>query len=343
MQTAHMNIQRLIVVIAALLLSSCGDNKNSRVLHGSTMGTTWSVKLGSQPTGGSASLQKAIEARLVIINQQMSTYDPNSELSTFNQSKSTDWHAVSPELATVINAALTLSRLSDGMFDPTIGPLVNLWGFGPEHSDDNIPSSAAIAAATAKTGYQQLELRSQPLSLRKRNPELYIDLSAIAKGYGVDEIATLVERHGVTDYLAEIGGELRGNGKSSKGAPWRIGIEKPVPGERTATNVIELNNKAIATSGDYRNYFEKNGRRFSHTINPKTGQPITHTLASVSVVSSSTMLSDGWATTLMVLGPEKGLALANEQKLAVLMLVKTDTGFIERRSQLMQPGAIANP
>ncbi len=329
-----------LILAMMTLLSACGDQAKDLTLQGSTMGTTWSVKLAGPTKNGPKALQQAIEARLVSINQQMSTYDPQSAISKFNQSRSTDWQLVPAELVTVVSAAQQLAKLSDGQFDPTVGPLVNLWGFGPDHRPDEIPSAAAITSAKAVIGYNKLQVQREPPALQKLNPELYIDLSAIAKGYGVDEIGKVVEQHGVTNYLAEIGGELRGRGKNPRGTPWRIGIEKPVAGERIASNIIDLDGKAVATSGDYRNYFEQNGRRFSHTIDPNTGRPITHKLASVSVVHSSTMMADGWATTLMVLGPERGLALANQQKLAVLMLIKDGDGFTESRSQLMQLGTL---
>lgn len=207
---------------------------------------------------------------------------------------------------------------------------MNLWGFGPLHQEDRIPSSQAIARALTQTGYEQLHARMSPPSIRKDNGFIYVDLSAIAKGYGVDKLAEHLDSLGLSDYLVDIGGELKGKGHNARGSAWRIAIEKPTPGKRSVHQIISFSEGAMATSGDYRNYFEKDGQRYSHTIDPETGAPIRHKLASVTVVNTSTMYADAMATALMVLGPERGYALAEQEALAALFIVKSADGFSEK-------------
>ena len=212
----------------------------------------------------------------------------------------------------------------------TVGPLVNLWGFGPVPRGDTIPSDTEIREALQKVGYTKIHTQISPPAIKKDRPDIQIDLSAIAKGYAVDQVADYLDRSRVLDYLVEIGGELRAKGKNAEGTAWRVGIEKPVPNKRAVHQVLHLRDQAMATSGDYRNYFEKNGQRFSHTINPRTGRPITHNLASVTVINPSSMRADAMATALMVLGPEVGYELAERQKLAALFILRDSDGFQER-------------
>ncbi len=225
---------------------------------------------------------------------------------------------------------MVFARHVDGVFDVTVGPLVNLWGFGPQRGLDRIPEPQALAAARERVDYRLLALRDDPPALRKARPDLTIDLSAIAKGYGVDEIAGLLESVEVTDYLVDIGGELRARGVNDQGEVWRIGIEQPRADGRQVERIIGLRDTAMATSGDYRNFFEIDGRRYSHIIDPRTGWPVAHRLASVSVLHPSAMTADGWATGLLALGPESALALADREQLAVLLIVISDDGFETR-------------
>lgn len=322
--------RRSALYLLVLLLTACGGPEQI-VLSGPTMGTGYRITLRPLPEGYTAeSLQAAIDERLVAINRVMSTYDPDSELSQLNRNPDGDWITVSEELYTVLAEAQRISELSDGAFDATVGPLVNLWGFGPEFGSDEIPDDAAIAAAREQVGYRMLELRTGRPAVRKARPDLYIDLSAIAKGYGVDEIAGLLESAGVNHYLVDIGGELRARGVNEQDDPWRIGIEKPEPGERTVREIIGLRDTGMATSGDYRNFFELDGRRYAHVIDPATGWPIRHRLASVTVLHSRCMNADGLATALLAMGPERGFALAEHTQLAALFIVITDEGFESR-------------
>jgi thiamine biosynthesis lipoprotein len=324
------------VIIASVLLVGCRSDVPDRErvrITGSTMGTFYTVKVTELPRGLDIDdLEGNIDKILESVNDQMSTYRQDSELSRLNSSPSTAWVDVSPEMMTVMTEAVYISRLTHGAFDVTVGPLVNLWGFGPQPMTEKVPTDEAIREALAKTGYRHIKIRAMPPAVKKDLAELYIDLSGIAKGYAVDKIADYLESLGISNYLVEVGGEMRGKGLNARGLPWIIAIEKPVSGERAVERLIHMEDKGLATSGDYRNYFEINGQRFSHTINPETGRPITHKLASVTVISSSSMRADALATALMVLGPEQGFAFATRENLAAFFIVKGPHGFLEKNT-----------
>ncbi|WP_082674486.1 FAD:protein FMN transferase [Thiohalocapsa sp. ML1] len=311
----------LVIPLLLLALAGCGPREHTLTLAGPTMGTSWSVQLPRPPAGvDQAALYAGITAVLEEVNARMSTYQADSELSRFNAAESTDWFPVSDELVRLVDTALAVSTLSDGAFDVTVGPLVNLWGFGPEVQADELPAQAEIDAALVRVGWTLLHTRTEPPALRKDRPDVYVDLSAIAKGHGVDRVAAVLEAAGVRDYLAEIGGELRGRGVNAEGEPWRIAVERPDPGRRAVLRVVALTDQAMATSGDYRNFFELDGRRYSHSIDPATGRPVDHQLASVTVLAERCGEADAWATALLVLGPERGRALADERGLAALFV-----------------------
>lgn len=298
------------------------------------MGTYYRVTLASAPTTMSeGELRASIELCLDSINSKMSTYLADSEVSRFNLYRGTRWFPVSLETATVVTEALEITRQSDGAFDITVGPLVNLWGFGSTaHAEQRIPNPETIKNMLGKTGSKHLQVRLSPPALKKDLGELQIDLSGIAKGFAVDSVAAVLEQSGLKDYLVDIGGELRAGGKKNEGAAWIVAVERPDPGQRSIQKAMVLNDMAIATSGDYRNYFEVDGYRYSHQIDPGTGRPIHHKLASVSVVDPSCMRADAWATALMILGPEKGAEIARNAKLATLFIVHKQGEFIEMKS-----------
>jgi len=303
-------------------------------LSGPTMGTSYNIKLvlPSSRAKQLENLSLKVETVLAEVNEQMSTYQNTSELSLYNSSAPGDWIVVSDGLFTVISAAQSLSVASQGGFDITVGPLVNLWGFGPTHHLDKVPSESELVEAFARTGYEKLSLDNKKKALKK-DSDLYLDLSSIAKGYGVDKVLELLASNNIESALVEVGGEIRAMGVKPNGGAWKIAIESPFSNTRAIQKVINIGDMALATSGDYRNYFEKEGVRYSHTINPKTGKPITHKLASVTVLHKSCMMADGLATMFMVMGPESALQYANENKLAIFMLVKSESGFIELSSQ----------
>ena len=330
-------IKLMLVVLLAISVAACFPSNDSAktevLLQGHTMGTTYNIKVVSTVEHvESLKLQEKIDAALKQVNQEMSTYIPSSEISQFNKSSSTEAVEISAGFARVLQESIRLGELSDGKLDITVGPLVNLWGFGPEQRPDTVPSEEILTSTRARIGLKNLHLNGSNLS--KDIPNLYIDLSTIAKGYGVDVVAELLEFNGFTNYLVEIGGEMRLRGFKHTGELWAIAIEKPIldpSGEQRAVHqVIIPKDNAVATSGDYRNYFEADGQRFSHIIDPATGKPINHNLVSVTVINPKSMTADGLSTALMVMGAEQGMKFAVENDLAALFISKTDNGFKEQ-------------
>lgn len=320
-------IASLLVLSLTLLLSACDDSKNRlSVLSGPTMGTTWSVKFTGTPDESVEALKADIEAALGQVNAEMSTYRPDSILSQFNQAPAGTLVELPEDTLTVIKAAFRISEMTDGAYDVTVGPLVNLWGFGPEADRFEAPLGLDIDAARSRVGWQALLLSDQQLL---QPGEVYVDLSSIAKGFAVDKVAGLMDKHGLSSWLVEVGGELRARGTKPYGKPWRIAVERPIPGVREVEQVVALKDMAVATSGDYRNFFEVDGKLFSHTIDPRTGYPVDHALASVSVLHKSAMMADGLATAMTVLGPKEGMDFAKAHELAVFFIVRTDEGVKE--------------
>ncbi|MEZ5560763.1 MAG: FAD:protein FMN transferase [Pseudomonadales bacterium] len=321
----------LLFLVGLVPLGGC-EQRDYRRYQGSTMGTYYQVTARCP-----GDVREPIESELAGVNAEMSTYLEDSDLSRFNQAPVGSWVAVPETLVQVVVAALELSRESAGAFDVTVGPLVNLWGFGPgghgprgTQAAEALPDPAQIEAMRQRVGYRFLEARAQPPALRK-SADLYVDLSAIAKGHGVDRVVQRLLAAGCDAALVDVGGEVRGVGSGPGGRPWRIGIEVPDPQRYGAIErIIELRDLAVATSGDYRNFIEISGQRYSHTIDPRTGRPVSHALASVTVLHASTMWADGYATLLNVLGPEQGMAFARAHELAVLFLVRGANGFEER-------------
>ncbi|NKN33231.1 FAD:protein FMN transferase [Marichromatium bheemlicum] len=327
----HRRLLSILLLGALALLGGCTPDNTAQELQGRTMGTHYSIKFFGHPDGLEiGELQARIDARLERVNDLMSTYRPDSELSRFNASESDDWFPVSSELATLVALAERISLFSIGAFDVTVGPAVNLWGFGPGQPPEQLPSDEQLAEVRERIGFPRLEYRLDPPALRKEKPGVYVDLSGIAKGHGVDQVAAVLEAAGVTDYLAEVGGELRASGTKPDGSPWRIAIERPETGAREVYHVVTLHDSAMATSGDYRNFYTRDGKLYSHTINPITARPVTHTLASVSVIAADCAQADALATALLVLGPEAGFALAETHDIAAFFVVREDDGYSDR-------------
>ena len=325
---------RLAVLIVALALAACGGDDGGQVeITGSTMGTQYSVKLPRLQDGHDAArLQESIDTLLDAANAQMSTYIDDSEVSQFNASQSVEWQTVSSDFCRVIEKSQAISALTDGAFDITVGPLVNLWGFGPGEMIDEPPGADAIAALLEVTGHENLHTNCAQRVIRKDVASLMIDLSAIGKGVAADRVVRLLASIGYADFLVEVGGELSIRGNNAKGEPWAIGIEAPLANQRRPHTVVHLTNTGMATSGDYRNFFEADGTIYSHTIDTRTGRPVTHTLASVTVVDVLATHADALATALLVMGPEEGMAFAEREDLAVLMLIRTNGGIEERQT-----------
>ena len=301
-------------------------------ITGATMGTTYHIKVVTGPEKDGKDLQPRIDQRLKQLNKSMSTYQTDSEISRFNrlQSVYTDF-AVSPDFLAVMLAADAVYCLTDGAWDGTVKPLVDLWGFGPAGAIDKAPSAQAISDALKNVGFQQIEVSAKGF-LKKRMAAVTIDLASIAKGYGVDQVSQLIEGMGFRNYLVEIGGEVYTAGRRPDGKKWRVGINQPL---KTASanaiyKALELENQAMATSGDYRNFEIINGRAYSHIIDPRSGYPVQHGVVSTSVVAPNCTLADGLATALMVMGPEKGIALLNRlDEVEGLVIVQKADGSLE--------------
>jgi thiamine biosynthesis lipoprotein len=292
------------------------------------MGTTFAVKIVAPRDSISTSdLQADLQQALDSIEQLTSTYIEQSELSVFNSNASTDWISVSLQLCHTVARALVLAERTDGAFDITVGPLVNLWGFGPNGERTEPPSDTDIVELLKQVGFEKIETDCERPALRKQHPQLFVDLSGWAKGFAADQLATVLIEGGMQNFLVEVGGEMRVQGSNAEGKPWAVAIEKPITDGREVQSILRLSNTGLATSGDYRNYFQHDGQRYSHTIDPRNGKPISHQLASVTVFDDSAADADGLATALLVLGPEQGPALAGRLGIDALFILRTPTGF----------------
>lgn len=322
-------VRSRFAALLLLLLAACSQTPEPVTLNGATMGTTWTVRLGNIPAGVSVpALRAEIEATLERVNAQMSTYREDADISRFNRATAGEVLTVPEDFTRVLSAALALAEATGGAYDPTVGPLVNLWGFGPDPSLDRVPPEEQLAAARRQVGWQRILFDPGSGALTQTGG-LMLDFSSIAKGYAVDRIAERLLQHGIDNHLVDIGGDLRTRGLRPDGRPWRIAIERPLVGSREIHSVLSLGDLAMATSGSYRNFFRDQGRDFSHTIDPRSGYPVQHALVSVTVLHESCMQADALATALSVLGPDEGLAYAREHELAVLMLVAGDDAVDE--------------
>ena len=331
---------RRILVPETLSDPTLPDGGAVAVLAGATMGTTWSVTLVSPRGSGLAEIRRGIEARLDRVVAQMSTWEPDSDLSRFNRAPAGSWHALPEECFRVLAHALAIAGDTGGAYDPTVGALVDLWGFGPAPAPRARPPAEAIAATRAHTGWARLTLDAR--GRRAHQPGgVSVDLSSIAKGFAVDEVATQLRRLGATSFLVEVGGELRGHGIKPDGTPWWVALETPAgpgPSPHVGDTIVAVHGLSVATSGDYRRSFEDGGRRYSHTIDPRTGCPVDHELASVTVLHPECMAADALATALTVLGPEPGLAYARRRGLVARFVVRARAGGLEEH---MTPGFAA--
>lgn len=327
----------LCTTCVALLISACehGSRLPEYELTAATMGTTFSIKVVAPSDELSMEqLRRQIRAKLDSIELLTSTYIEESELSQFNNNPSVEWITVSAALCVVVEQALELSRQTSGAFDITIGPLVNLWGFGSDGFADQPPSTAAIQEALSRVGYRRLETRCDEPALRKQRGDITVDLSGWAKGYAVDELANMLDETSLAGYLVEVGGELRAKGLNADRELWRIAIERPVVGGREIQRIVRLTDMGMATSGDYRNYFEYEGVRYSHIIDAQTGRPVSHALAAVTVINESVATADAMATALLALGPDRGLAMAEELGIAGYFLIHGPSGIEIRTTPL---------
>ena len=322
-----MKRRTFITLLAMGPVAACARPVHATI-HGLTMGTSYTVELAAPIDDAvRTGLVKLIEVELAAIDRAMSTFDPRSELSEFNKRQDLHWAPASRGLLEVLDSASRISASTHGAFDVTVGPLVDLWGFGPQYDSRRMPDDATIERVRKGVGYQHVQADPSAGAIRKRHSRTQIDLNAIAKGYGVDRVAMVLDRQGVHNYLVEIGGELRARGTTAAGKPWRVGIQRPVEGRHVIGDIVALENRAIATSGTTEDFFEQDGRRYSHIIDPKTARPVEHGPIAVSVVADTTMEADALATALVVLGPERGYALAQARGLAVLFVTASGPAF----------------
>ena len=323
-----MNVCRSVLssIFVTLFITGAAFGAESLKLDGQTMGTYFAIAIDGAGEADSQSIRERIEECLTDVNRQMSTWDPESEISKFNQSEGTDWFSVSPEFAMVVVESIRIHKLTNGAFDPTVAPLIDLWGFGAKRPKQ-FPSQEAIDTARARVGMEFIEAQQKPPAIKRTKPGITLNLSAIAKGHGVDRVSELLTSLGYPSHVVDIGGEDRTGIAKANGDKWRLGVESPF-GE--IQRVVESTEQSVATSGDYRNYFEINGVRYSHAIDPTTGRPVKNPPASISVLSESCMTADGLATGLMVMGTEKGFQFAKAHNLSVLYLdVADDKSIVE--------------
>lgn len=325
---------RFLLFVLVLAAGSGIGHAKEILLKGATMGTAYHIKVVSEPDKIPRNLQAMIDQRLEQINASMSTYRLDSEISRFNRLQSTETKfEVSSDFLAVMLAADAVYRLTDGAWDATVNPLVDLWGFGPSGPVKKVPSSQAIADALKNVGFDQIEVSAKGY-VKKHRPNVTIDLASIAKGFGVDQVAQVIEAAGFKNYLVEIGGEVYAAGRRPDGMKWRVGINQP---RKTAAfnavyKAVELEDQAMATSGDYRNYEVIDGRAYSHIINPASGYPVDSGVVSTSVVAPNCTLADGLATALMVMAPDKGISLLNRlEGVDGLIIVQKPDGSLENR------------
>lgn len=324
---------RYVLIAIALLTGGCDsadrNTGTTLVLEGKTMGTYWRASIVDIDPARGPALQRDIQAQLNAADWLLSTWKPDSALSRFNQSHSTSPWPVSEALSDIVTLSLRIGEKTQGAMDITVGPLVNLWGFGPGKQPTAAPTQQQINAQKARIGLAHLQTinRAGQQWLQKDLPDLYVDLSTVGEGYATDCLARLMNKQGITRYLVSVGGAVTTRGTGPHDRPWRVAIQKPTDRENAVQAIVNLNGYGISTSGSYRNYYELNGKRISHVINPVTGHPVDHRLVSATVIAPTALEADGWDTGLMVLGPEKAKAVAEREGLAVYLITKEERGF----------------
>jgi thiamine biosynthesis lipoprotein len=317
-----------VLLLAVVTLSGCGEQLLE--FGGPTMGSRYSVKYLRGDKGPTVEqAQAATEAILAEVDQQLSTYRDDSLIAQFNAMPANSCQLMPAQLLALVAFAEQLSVQSAGAFDLTLEPLLNLWGFGPQSSIQQVPTAAQIAQVSERVGYQHLRVDGQLLC---KDADVAVDFNSIGAGYAVDRISARLAELGVSSYLVEATGELKAQGQKPDGSAWRIAIEAPLEHQQVAEKILSLDGYGVSTSGDYHNYFERDGLRYSHSLDPQTGAPIRHTLAQVTVVDRSVQRADGLSTLLMVLGPELGLQFAEREGIAALFVSRAPQGFVSRAS-----------
>ncbi|WP_438764335.1 FAD:protein FMN transferase [Kushneria sp. TE3] len=308
-------------LVAALLLIGCDRVPELELAQGEAQGTTYHVKWWAEDAPAHDDIEADLAGVLTRIDEEISTYRDDSWISRFNASRSTDWQDAPPDVIHLLRIARQVHARSNGCYDPTVAPLFALWGF--QNQNFRVPSEHEIGEVMAHTGLEHLEIDADQQRIRKTVPELSIDLSSMGEGHSVDRIAEMLESHGIDNYLAELGGDMRIRGAKPDDAPWRVGIEAPAPGERRAGNIVTVNDPeglSLNTSGTYRRYFDDSGHAYGHIIDPRSGTPATHDLVSATVFGTEAAVSDAWATTMLCLGREEGTLVADREGLPVYLI-----------------------
>ncbi|MFS2072595.1 FAD:protein FMN transferase [Pseudomonas sp. CT11-2] len=322
------------LVVLAGVLSGCGNGDSLERFDGPTMGSRYSIQyVRHASTPGPKAVQAEVENILAEVDRQFSTYRSDSDIERFNNLPANHCQKMPTPILELIRVGEQLSSQSDGSYDLTVEPLLNLWGFGPQAREEKVPSAEALAEVRQRVGHRHLRIDGDQLC---KDAAIEVDFNSIAAGYAVDTIAARLEALGIHDYLAEATGELKAVGKKLDGSPWRIALEEPRDDQHVAERVIAVDGYGVSTSGDYRNYFEQGGRRYSHTFDARTGTPVLHTLASVTVIHPSALMADGLSTLLLILGPERGWDYAQTHDIAAFFVIRADTGFVTRTNQAFE-------
>ena len=323
------NLRQIAMGCGFALLAGCGDGLEQ--FGGPTMGSSYSiqyVRTASSPS--TKELQRQVERILGDVDQQFSTYRSDSVIEGFNRLPANSCQPMPEPVLQLVRTGEQLSQASGGAFDLTVEPLLNLWGFGPQARELKVPDAAALAQVRQRVGYQHLRIEGEQLC---KDAAVAVDFNSIAAGYAVDRIAALLGSQGIRSYLVEATGELKAVGRKPDGSPWRIALEEPRDDRQVAERIIPVDGVGVSTSGDYRNYFQQDGRRYSHTLDARTGAPITHRLASVTVLQPSALAADGLSTLLLILGPEQGWAYAEQQHIAAFFVMREGEGFVTRSNK----------
>lgn len=334
---------RAMLACAGLALAGCATQPamQETLLYGQTMGSAWTLKIAGPMPASAEDLRAGVQARFDSVNLALSTYRADSELSRFNRDDHGEWLDIDAELGEVMSYALGLAEDSGGAYDVTVGPLVNLWGFGPDPATHRVPEAAALESARARVGWRKVEVDATNRRARKA-PGVRVDLSSLGKGRGVDRAAEYLDSRGVANYLIDLSGKLRARGVNAHGETWRVAVEPPEADVTSAppifqADVIELSGKSVATAGDYRRFFELDGKHYSHIIDPRTGWPVTHHTVSASVIAADCMQADALATVLMAMSPQDAVAFANRRRLAALLIRREGAGYLATHTGTWAP------
>ncbi|MFU2328579.1 FAD:protein FMN transferase [Pseudomonas sp. NFX98] len=316
------------------VLSACGNGDTLESFGGPTMGSTYSIKyVRHAGLAASDEVRVQVEQILADIDRQMSTYRSDSDIERFNQLPANHCQKMPAPVLELIRVGEQLSEQSEGSYDLTVEPLLNLWGFGPQAREEKIPTAEALAEVRRRVGHDHLRINGDQLC---KDAAVEVDFNSIAAGYAVDTIAAKLDALGVQNFLVEVTGELKASGKKLDGSPWRIALEEPRDDQQVAERIVAIDGYGLSTSGDYRNYFSQGGQRYSHTLDARTGAPVSHTLASVTVIHPSALMADGLSTLLLILGPERGWDYAEKHDVGAFFVIRADTGFVTRSSHAFE-------